>query len=126
MAFMRTVGDGHTPPAHAIVLEEDGEYLIELDVADFDESELTVEALGRRLAIRGDQTGARDDAGEAFRLRERLEETFLLPEDALLDEIKVLFRHGTLEIHAPRAPLVPRRLPIEHASYAFNRNAEPC
>jgi hypothetical protein len=49
MSVMRTVGNGHKLPAHANVREDNGEYLIELDVTDFTESELSVERLGRRL-----------------------------------------------------------------------------
>ena len=40
MAAMRTVGYGHRLPAHANVREDDGEYVIELDVSDFLEGEL--------------------------------------------------------------------------------------
>jgi HSP20 family molecular chaperone IbpA len=126
MAFMRTVGDGHKLPAHANVREDSGEYLIELDVADFTESELAIEMLGRRLTVRGDQIETGEDDGKPFRLHERLEESFRLPDDADVDEVKVFFKHGTLEIHAPRTPVAPRQLPIEHPSYRFNPNAEPC
>lgn len=125
MAFMRTVGNGHQRPAHAAVREDKGEYLIELDLTDFTRSELAVEAFGRRLTVRGDQVETDDDDGKAFRLHERLEETFLLPDDTLVDQIKVFFKHGKLEIHAPRTPLEPRQLRIEHP-YAFNPNAEAC
>ena len=126
MSVLRTVGSGHKLPAHANVREGNGEYLIELDVADFTESELVVEALGRRLTVRGDQLETGEDAGKAFRLHERLEEWFLLPDDAALDEVRVFYKHGTLEIHAPRTQLEPRRLPIEHPSYRFNPDATPC
>jgi len=46
MPFMRAVGNGHQRPTHATVRETNGEYVIELDVADFTEGELAVEALG--------------------------------------------------------------------------------
>jgi HSP20 family molecular chaperone IbpA len=114
MAAMRVVGNGHQLLAHANVREEAGEYLIELDVADFTESELTVEALGPRLTVRGDQLETVEDDGKAFRLHERLEETFRLPDDADANQTKVFYKHGTLEIHAPRTQLEPRQLPIEH------------
>ena len=126
MAAMRVVGNGHQLPAHANVREDSCEYLIQLDVSDFTESELTVEALGPQLTVRGDQVEIADDDGKAFRLHERLEESFRLPDDANADQIKVFFKHGTLEIHAPRTRLAPRRLPIEHPSYRVNPNAEPC
>jgi len=126
MAAMRAVGNGHQLPAHANVRESAGEYLIELDVADFSESELSVEALGPRLIVRGDQRETVEDDGKAFRLHECLEETFRLPDDADADQTKVFYKHGTLEIHAPRTHLKARRLPIEHPPYRVNPNAEAC
>jgi HSP20 family molecular chaperone IbpA len=126
MAAMQAVGNGHQLPAHANVREEQGEYLIELDVSDFTEFELTVEVLGPRLTVRGDQIATREDNGKAFRLHERLEEAFRLPDDAVLDELRVFYKHGQLEIHAPRAYLEPRRLEIEHPALGINPDAEPC
>jgi HSP20 family molecular chaperone IbpA len=126
MAAMRAVGNGHQLPPHACVREQPGEYLIQLDVSDFTESELEMEALGPQLTVRGDQRETTEDHGEAFRLHERLEESFRLPDDADPDQIKVFFKHGTLEIHAPRTRLEPRRLPIEHQRYLINPNAEAC
>jgi HSP20 family molecular chaperone IbpA len=126
MAFMRTVGNGHQLPAHANVRDDSREYLIQLDVSDFTESEVTVEALGPQLTVRGDQVGTVEDDGKAFRLHERLEETFRLPDDAVADQTKVFYTHGTLEIHAPRMHLEARRLPIEHPPYRINPNAEAC
>jgi HSP20 family molecular chaperone IbpA len=123
---MRTVGNGHTRPAHANVREDNGEYLIELDLAGFSKSELTVEALGRRLTVRGDQLETAEDDGEPFRLHEHLEESFRLPDDAEPDQTTVFHKHGTLEIHVPRRRLESRRLPIEHPSYRVDPNAEPC
>jgi HSP20 family molecular chaperone IbpA len=127
MAAMRTVGENHRLPPHAHVREVDGRYVIELDVSDFTERELTVELLSRRLTVRGDQLELPDDDVEAFRMHERLEESFSLPEDADLHEIKVFYRHGSLEIEVPRTGLVPRRLAIEPRPTAvINPNAEAC
>jgi HSP20 family molecular chaperone IbpA len=124
MAAMRAVGNGHQLPAHADVREELGEYVIELDVADFTENELSVEALGRKLTVRGDQEETVEDDGKAFRLHERLEESFSLPDDADADRIKVFYEHGTLEIHAARTRVEPRRLSIEHQFCLVNPDAE--
>ncbi len=126
MTAMRVIGTGHKLPAHANVREEPDEYLIELDVADFTESEITVEAVGLRLTVRGDQVESGEDDGKAFCLRERLEETFRLPDDADVNEIKVFFKHGTVEIHAPRTRLEPRQLPFEHPSLRIDPEAEVC
>jgi HSP20 family molecular chaperone IbpA len=126
MAAMQVVGNGHQLPAHANVREHQDEYVIDLDVADFTETELAVELLGPRLTVRGEQIATREDDGQAFRLHERLEETFRLPDDAVLEELKVVFKHGQLEIRAPRAHLEPRRLQIEHPARGVNPDAEPC
>jgi len=126
MAAMRTVGNGHLLTAHANVHEEPTQYVIELDVADFTESELSVEAIGPRITVRGDQSETIEDEGKAFHLHERLEETFRLPDDADPDQMHVLYKHGTLEIHAARTHIEPRELAIEHPAYLINPSAEPC
>ena len=127
MAAMRAVGIGHQLPRHARVREVPGEYLIELDVPDFTESELAIEALGPLLTVRGDQLETTDDDGKAFRLHERLEESFRLPEDADADQIKVIYKHGKLEIHAPRTRLEPHPVPIQHHDpFVINPDAGGC
>lgn len=127
MAPMRAVGSGHQRSAHANVRADSREYVIELDVSDFLESELEVEAAGLRITVRGDQVQEPGDYTAALRLHERLEESFRLPDDADADLIKVFYTHGTLEIHAPRSRLEPRAVPIEHRSpYAGNPDAVPC
>lgn len=126
MAVMRAVGNGHRLPTHAHVREEAGAYVITLDVADFTESELSVEALGPQVTVRGDQLETAEDSGNVFRLHEQLEERFRLPDDAAVDQVKVVCRHGILEIRAPRQRLDPRTLPIGRASSRVNPDAEPC
>jgi len=126
MAAMRAVGNGHQLP-HANVRELPNEYVVELDVSDFTESELSVEALGLTVTVRADQRDVAEDEGKAFRLHERLEENFRLPDDAAVDGTTVLFKHGTLEIHTPRTHLGVRQLPVEcPSSHLINPNAEPC
>ncbi len=127
MAAMRAVGNGHKLPPHARVREADGDYLIELDVSDFTERELSIEALGPRLTVRGDQLETAEDDGMPFRLHERLEESFRLPDDADVDRIKASYKHGTLRIRAPRTRLEPCRVPIEPAPFQLvNPRAEAC
>jgi HSP20 family molecular chaperone IbpA len=124
---MRIVGYGHRLPAHAKVRADDREYVIELDVSDFLESELAVEVVGFGVIVRGEQVDEQGEDAIAFRLRERLEETFRLPDDADPDLVTALYAHGTLELHVPRTTLEPRRVPVEHRSpYASNPRAEPC
>ena len=127
MAAMRAVGYGHRLPAHANVREDEGEYVIELDVSDFLERELAVDVVGPRVTVHGDQVDEQTDEAVAFRLRERLEESFRLPDDADPGRITAFSAHGTLELHVPRRTLEPRRVPIEQRSpYAPNPRAEPC
>ena len=102
MAAMRAVGTGHQRTARAKVLSDRHEYVIELDVAAFAENELSVEAFGPTLTVRGNQLETPGDAGKAFRLHERLEESFRLPDDADPDQIKVCYGHRALEIRVPR------------------------
>lgn len=104
--------DMHMLP-HTLVREEEAEYVVELDVSDFSERELSVQAVGPVITVRG----VHKDAGEAyaaFRVQERLDETFRFPDDADLAGLAACYRHGTLELSAPRV-LVPRRfVPIAH------------
>ena len=127
MAAMRAVGYGHRLPAHANVREDEGEYVIELDVSDFLERELAVDVVGPRVTVHGDQVEEQTDEAVAFRLRERLEESFRLPDDAEVDRIEVVYTPRALEIRAPRTRLAPRALPIRHRSpYLVRHDAEPC
>jgi HSP20 family molecular chaperone IbpA len=112
VAAMRAVGS-HQLPRDARVLEQELEYTIELDVAEFTENELTVEALGPVLTVRGEQVDRSDDHGKPFRIRERLEASFRLPDDADLEDIGIAVKHGVLDIRVGRTPLVPRTLRIE-------------
>ena len=127
MSVMKAVGTGHRPPANAKVRADAREYVIELDVSDFLESELAVELVGARVTVRGSQAQEPGDDGLPFRLQERLEESFRLPDDVDTDRIRVWYGHGTLEIRAPRSTLEPRTVPIEHRSpYAGSPDAAPC
>ena len=127
MPAMRVVGTGHQLSEHAHVRRDPAEYVIELDVSDFSEHELSIEALGPCITVRGDQREVPGDEGKAFRIHERLEESFRLPDDADVERITVFHTHRALEIHAPRTTLEPRRLPILRVPHHFlNPDADPC
>ena len=124
MAAMQAVGYHQLPP-HARVRETDRLYIIELDVADFTQAELSVEVFGPVLTVRGDQKESPGDDGKAFRIHERLEESFRLPDDADLNSIHLFYKHGVLEIRVTRIQLAPRRLRIERRrSGLINPDAE--
>ncbi|HEX5800293.1 MAG TPA: Hsp20/alpha crystallin family protein [Gaiellaceae bacterium] len=126
MAAMRMAGPGHGLPAHANVREDAHEYVVQLDVSDFTEAELEVETIGQRVTLRGAQREAAADAEEAFRLHERLEESFRLPDDADAGAITAFYVHGTLELRVPRLWLEPRTVPIEHEPLRVHPDAVPC
>ena len=125
MAVMRLAGPSHRPSSHASVHETDVAYVIELDVADFDVDELAVELVGPWLTVRGE--GGAPEGGESFALRERLEETFRLPDDADLEGLRVRHAYRCLEIRVPKKPLVARMVPIETSRLMTgNPDATPC
>jgi HSP20 family molecular chaperone IbpA len=124
---MRVVGTGHQLSERARVRRDPDEYVIELDVSDFSDHELSIEALGPSITVRGDQRQLPGDEGKPFRIHERLEESFRLPDDADLAQIAVYHKHHALEIHAPRTRLEPRRLPIVRVpQHLLNPDAEAC
>jgi HSP20 family molecular chaperone IbpA len=127
MAVMRPVGNGHQLPPHAHVRADAIEYVISLDVSDFTEEELTIELLGPHVTVRGDQRESAEDESRAFYLHERLEESFRVPDDAVPEQIKVFYEHGTLELHVPRKRLVPRLIAVERKPTGLiHPDATPC
>jgi HSP20 family molecular chaperone IbpA len=127
MPAMRVVGNGHQLSEAARVRREPDEYVIELDVHDFKLSELSVDAVGPCITVRGEQCEVPGDEGKPFRLHERLEESFRLPDDADPEQITVEHKRNVLEIHAVRRPAEPRRLEIRHEAHVLlNPDAEPC
>ena len=105
---------GHRLPPHAHLREDATEYLVELDVSDFTDRELTVEVLGRRVAVRGEQIRPDTEEEAPFHLHERLEETFRLPDDADADALVAVYHHGTLALRVPRRDLRPRQVAVTH------------
>ena len=112
MAVMRAVGY-HPLPPHARVRATEAQYIVELDVADFTVDELVIEMLGPVVFVRGEQLETEADEGLPFRIRERLEETFRLPDDVELETVVATYHHGVLEIRVDHAPLVLREIAIE-------------
>ena len=127
MPAMRVVGTGHELPGRARVRREPDEYVIELDVAVFSDDELSIEALGPTIILRGDQRELPGDHGKPFRLHDRLEESFRLPDDADSERITVVHTNRVLELRAPRVKLESRIVPIARVrSHILNPDAEPC
>jgi HSP20 family molecular chaperone IbpA len=126
MAAMRAVGDGHRLPVGATLEEHAHEYVVRLDVSEFAPDEVSVEALGPRLTVRGTQLGSAEDLQRPFRLQERLEESFVLPDDADPAGTRVFYKHGRLEIRTPRTELEPRQLPVERPPLRIDPDAGGC
>ena len=78
MAAMRAVSAGNQRRSNARVRAEPQRYVIELDVPDFAEDELTVVAQGPRVSVRGDQQRPPADVGKPFRFHECFEESQLV------------------------------------------------
>jgi HSP20 family protein len=126
MAVTHAVRNGNRLPANANVTTEPDRYLIRFDVADFTPDELSIEAVGRHLTVLGDQYETVDDHDRPFRMHERLEEWFSLPDDADVERLRATYRHGTLEVCAPRRRVGPRRIQIEDTALTINAEAAAC
>jgi HSP20 family molecular chaperone IbpA len=105
-------------PPEASVEKSAKEYVVRLAVPGFAQEELEVEIAGRFVTVRGDQVETGIDTGP-FRLHERLEERFQLPTDVDTGGITATYRHGALELRAPRtngSSKTRRKVPIGHRS----------
>ena len=104
----------------ADVYTTDEEFVVELEVPGFVEQELTVEVTDHTLAIKGEREKTEERTTKEFALHERLERKFerrfVLPPDAVTDEIHATFDHGVLEVHTPRVVMTkPKAIPITKA-----------
>jgi len=128
MTAMSTTGLTQSFPPQAEVVEMVDQYLVELDVSDFAQEELQVVLEGDRVSIVGTQ-GEVEGEEPAFRLHERLEETFRLPGDADPSGVTALFEHGTLDLIVPKRPVfepVTRAVPIRRRQHGLiNPDATP-
>ena len=105
-----------TLPA-ADVYETEGEYVFEVETPGFEEKELTVEVNDHTLTVRGRQAEEKEDQDKSFRLHERLEKTFerrfVLPGEAVAEQIAADFAKGVLTVHAPKTQdAKPRKVEI--------------
>jgi HSP20 family protein len=99
------------------IYETDEEYVVEVEVPGYEETELTVEVVDHTLAIRGQREKTKEENVKAFTLHERLERQFerrfVLPSEADTEHLKAVFAKGVLEVHAPKAKTVePKKVAI--------------
>ena len=94
------------PPAD--LYETDGEFVLELEVPGFAESQLDVAVSDRTLVVKGERTEEQEERkGKTFRLQERLarrfERRFELPPSIVVERLGAEFQDGVLTIHAPKS-----------------------
>lgn len=95
-------------PMHPHIVDCGTEWVVELEVADFTPSELTVEADHGMLTVVGDRP-----AIGPFELREHLDEAMRLPPGVDTDGATAWYRAGSLEIRIPKRNGLRRVIPIE-------------
>jgi HSP20 family protein len=99
------------------VLETEKELIVKLDAPGFDEKDLSLEVSDHTLAVRGERSGAKEDEGAHFYVRERMdaqfERLFVLPPEADMSKVDATFKQGVLEVHVPKIELMtPRKIDI--------------
>jgi len=99
------------------VLETEKELIVKLDAPGFDEKDLSLEVSDHTLAVRGERSGAKDDEGAHFCVRERMgaqfERLFVLPPEADMSKVDATFKQGVLEVHVPKIErMTPRKIDI--------------
>lgn len=71
--------------------QTDTGYVIELDLWDVAEPEVSVELRGCVVTVRSEPAGTAVDEWSPFRIREGFEESFRLPDDVDLDRVGIFF-----------------------------------
>lgn len=101
----------------ADVYETEDEFVVELEVPGYDESELSIEVFDHTLAIRGSRVKAKEERAKEFALHERLEREFerrfVLPAQADTGHLRAVFAKGVLEVHAEKLQVAkPKKVAI--------------
>ncbi len=101
----------------ADIYETKDEYVFELEVPGYEEKELTIEVSDHVLTVKGVHEEKAEETEKAFHLHERLdrefERRFELPPTVKTEKLTAAFKHGVLELHAPKAEQVlPTKIPI--------------
>jgi HSP20 family protein len=99
-------GVAPAPLPAADLYETDKEFIVELDVAGFDEKELALQVSDHTLTVKGERTKEKEEKEKTFYLHERLEKhferTFTLPPEADVEDVEAKFKTGVLEVHVPK------------------------
>jgi HSP20 family protein len=82
------------------------EFVVELELAGYEERELSIEVSDGTLKITGERTSTTEDASKTFqhrgRLESRFERRFKLPSDADAEHIKAVFEKSVLQVRVPK------------------------
>ena len=101
----------------ADVYETDDDYVFELEVPGFEDTQLTVQVSDHTLSIKGEREQAAEQDETTFHLRERFatrfERRFRLPPEVVGDKVFAEYDAGVLSVHAPKGETVePREVGI--------------
>jgi HSP20 family molecular chaperone IbpA len=100
------------------VYETEKEFVYEIEVPGFDETELEIEVTDHTLTVKGHRETEVERPEKTLRLHERLEtafeRSFQLPPEADGELMKAKFGKGVLILHVPKvAQPIQRKVPIE-------------
>jgi HSP20 family protein len=101
----------------ADVYETPDEYVVEIEVPGYDDTDLTLEIANRTLTIKGVRDDTKADEEKSYRIHERLElafeRTFMLPPEVDGEQVSAVFENGVLKIHGPKlVSVLPRKVEI--------------
>jgi HSP20 family protein len=89
------------------IAEDDGRYVVTLELPGSKKDDITVEMKDQILTIRGEKRNEREEKKEHSRWVERsygsFSRSFTLPANAAADQIKAEFRDGVLTVEVPKA-----------------------
>jgi HSP20 family protein len=99
------------------ISEQDGAYLVEVDLPGIREEDIAVEVKGKHLAISANRSKesreTRDSGFRSERLFGSFQRTFALPEDVDAEKIEAQYKNGVLSIALPKRPhALPRKIEI--------------
>lgn len=101
-----------TVPA-ADIVEQDGEFVITLDVPGMDEKDIEVKVTDDAITIRGEKTEEKEEEKEDYRLSERRHgsfvRTFRLPDSVDADKISATYGKGVLKLVMPKTDSAKRK-----------------
>ena len=88
------------------VYETGDEFVLELEVPGYEETELGIAVLDHTISVKGERKEQRKEEDRAFHLHERLERKFErrfeLPGEADTTHVRATFANGVLEVHTPK------------------------